>query len=70
MRKARNTQSLNLYRMMLEARGKAVERLLILHLKKDGTYKLIPFNRDDTVPFALLTLHTALQTRRRKQKNE
>lgn len=62
--------SLNLYRMMLEARQKTVERLLILHLKKDGTYKLISFNRDDTVPFALLTLHTALQTRRRKQKNE
>ena len=60
--------SLNLYRMILEARQKTVERLLILHLKKDGTYKLIPFNRDDTVPFALLTLHTALQTRRRKSK--
>lgn len=61
--------SLNLYRMMLEARQKAVERLLILHLKKDGTYKLIRFDADDSVPMALITLHTVLKTRRRK-KNE
>ena len=58
--------SLNLYRMMLESRGKDVERLLILHLKKDGTYKLIKFAADDSVPMALITLHTALKTRRRK----
>lgn len=56
--------SLNLYRMMLEARGKAVERLLILHLKKDGSYKLIRFDAEDAVPMALLTLHTAMTTRR------
>lgn len=61
--------SLNLYRLILEARQKAVERLLILHLKKDGTYKLIRFDADDSVPMALITLHTALKTRRRK-KNE
>ena len=51
--------SLNLYRMMLEARWRSVERLMILHLKKDGTYKLIKFVADDAVPMALLTLHTA-----------
>lgn len=62
--------TLNLYRMMLEARKKTVERLLILHLKKDGTYKLIKFVSDDSVPMALITLHTALKTRRRKSKNE
>lgn len=56
--------SLNLYRMMLEARGKGVERLLILHLRKDGSYKLIHFDFDDTVPLALITLHTALKKRR------
>lgn len=60
--------SLNLYRLILEARRKAVERLLILHLKKDGSYKLIRFDADDSVPMALITLHTALKTRRRKQK--
>lgn len=61
--------SLNLYRLMLEARGKAVERLLILHLKKDGTYKLIPFEFDDSVPLALITLNTALKRRKRGKKN-
>ena len=60
--------SLNLYRMILEARQKAVERLLIIHLKKDGTYKLIWFDVDDSVPLALITLHTALKTKRRKKK--
>jgi hypothetical protein len=58
--------SLNLYRLMLEARGKPVDRILIIHLKKDGTYKLVPFDFDDSVPMALITLHTALKTRRRK----
>ena len=62
--------SLNLYRMMLEARGKGVEKLLILHLRKDGSYKLIPFSFDDAVPMALITLHTALMKRRRKRNHE
>lgn len=57
--------SLNLYRMILEARQKTVERLLILHLRKDGTYKLIRFNMDDTVPIALITLHTALRAKKK-----
>lgn len=59
--------SLNLYRLMLEARQKSVERLLILHLKKDGTYKLIKFDFDDAVPMALLTLHNVLKKKRRKR---
>ena len=62
--------SLNLYRLMLEARGNTVERLAILHLRKDGTYKLIKFAADESVPMALVTLHTALKTKRRKNKNE
>lgn len=60
--------SLNLYRLILEARGKPVDRLLIIHLKKDGTYKLVPFDFDDTVPMALITLHTALKRRKRGNK--
>lgn len=60
--------SLNLYRLILEARQKSVERLLILHLKKDGTYKLIKFDFDDAVPTALLTLHNVLKKKRRKSK--
>jgi hypothetical protein len=62
--------SLNLYRMILEARQKNVEKLAILHLRKDGSYKLIWFIADNSVPLALLTLHNALKTRRRKIKNE
>ena len=58
--------SLNLYRLILESRGKPVDRLMIIHLKKDGKYRLVPFDFDDTVPMALITLHTATQTRRRK----
>ena len=60
--------SLNLYRLILEARQKTVERLLIVHLKKDGTYKLIKFEFDDAVPMALLTLHNVLKKKRRKSK--
>lgn len=57
--------SLNLYRRMLEANGHPVEKLCILHLKKDGKYKLIPFPIADEIPLALITLHRALQKRRR-----
>lgn len=62
------TASLNLYRMLLEARGRAVERLMILHLKKDGTYSLVPILVDNAVPMALLTLDTALRKRRKRGK--
>ena len=62
--------SLNLYRMILEARGKQADRLMILHLKKDGAYRLIAFERDDSVPIALITLHNALNRRKRGKKYE
>ena len=58
--------SLNLYRLILEARDKQVERLLILHLRKDGSYKLIRFDAEDAVPMALITLHTAMQKKKKK----
>ena len=57
--------SLNLYRMILEARKKRVEKLLIIHLKKDGRYRLVPIDFDDSVPTALITLHAALKRRKR-----
>lgn len=60
--------SLNLYRRMLEFSGDPVERLYILHLQGDGTYKLIPFDRDDALPSALLTLHNTLKKKARKPK--
>lgn len=61
--------SLNLYRMMLEARGRGVGRLQILHLKKDGTYKLIDIAFDDLVPMALIALHNALKRKPRNRRN-
>ena len=69
VQKALCNASLNLYRLMLESWEKQVDRLLILHLKKDGTYKLIEFQKDDSVPMALITIHNALKKKRRK-KNE
>ena len=59
---------LNLYRMMLEAAGTAVEALYILHLKPDGKYKLVPFERNEDVPGALLTLHALTKKKPRKKK--
>lgn len=58
--------SLNLYRLILEARQKTVERLMIIHLKKEGTYKLVNIPIDGAVAMALITLHNALKTRRKK----
>lgn len=58
---------LNLYRTMLEAEERPVGQLYILHLKKDGGYKLQPFERDDALPDALLTLHNALKKKARKK---
>lgn len=58
---------LNLYRRMLEAQGFPVEALYILHLKPDGTYRLLPFEADDALPQALLTLHNTLKKKARKR---
>ena len=61
---------LNLYRLMLIARGYPVQRLYILHLKKDGTYKLISFPMEDALALSLITLHNALQKRRRTRRTK
>lgn len=58
---------LNLYRRMMEVNGFTVEQIYILHLKKDGTYKLKPFDFNDAVPDALLSLHNLLKTKKRKR---
>lgn len=59
---------LNLYRLMLIARGYPVHRMYILHLKKDGTYKLIPMDTDEPLALALITIHNALSKKKRKRK--
>lgn len=58
---------LNLYRRMLEAQDLPVEALYILHLKKDGSYRLLPFEADDLLPQALLILHDTLKKKARKR---
>ena len=58
---------LNLYRLMLIAKGCPVHRMYILHLKRDGTYKLIPFAEDEPLVLALITIHNALRKKRRKR---
>ena len=57
---------LNGYRSMLEInRGCKVEALYCLHLKKDGTYRLVEFPLDSTEFDACMTLHRALEKKRR-----
>ena len=58
---------MNLYRLMLIAKGYPVHKMYILHLKRDGTYKLIPFAEDEPLALALITIHNALRKKRRKR---
>lgn len=58
---------LNLYRLMLAAKGYPVHRMYILHLKRGGSYKLIPFDQDEPLALALITIHNALRKKRRKR---
>jgi hypothetical protein len=60
------TAQLNLYREMLPD---PIEQLIILHLRKDGTYKLIDIPIDDTLADACITMHEALKKKKRSKKN-
>lgn len=62
------TASLNLYRRMFP--DKKIEKLLIVQLKKDGTYKLHWLDIDDSLADACLTLHYALKKKPRKKKGK
>ena len=57
----------NLYRLMLIANGFPVDRLYVLHLKRDGKYRLAPMEIDEDLARALITLHNALRKKRRKR---
>lgn len=63
------TAQLNLYRRMLPA-DMPVEKLYVLHLKKDATYKLWELPIEDGLADSCLTLHTALKKRKRKKKEQ
>ena len=60
------TAQLNLYRKMLPD---PIEQLVILHLKKDGTYKLIDIPIEDALADACVTMHEALKKKKRSKKN-
>lgn len=59
---------LNLYKQMARANGHEVERLVVVHLQKDGRYKLVDFPIEDDVANACLILNSAL-AKKRKKKN-
>lgn len=63
------TAQQNLYRRALP-QGCPVEALLILQLKKDGTYKIYDLEIEDALADACLLLHDALKKKRRKKKEE
>ena len=60
------TAQLNLYRKMLPD---PIEQLVILHLKKDGTYKLIDIPIEDALADACVTMHEALKKKKRSKKD-
>lgn len=62
------TAQLNAYRLLADFSQMLVDELYVLHLRKDGTYKLIPIPIDDRTFMACLTLHNALKKKSRKKK--
>ena len=61
--------TLNLYRLILEANGYTVDQMAILHLRKTGKYKIIKFDPDNDIPYALLILQKLTSKRKRGAKN-
>lgn len=60
---------LNAYRLSTECNGLGdVKALFILHLGKDGKYKLISYEITPNLFMACLTLHKALQKKKRVKK--
>lgn len=61
---------LNGYKLSVEQNGLGeVGALFILHLEKDGNYKLIGFEINPDLFMACLTLHKALQKKKRVKKD-
>lgn len=63
------TAQLSLYRMICNANGIEPEKLAVLQLKKDGTYKLVYIDYREDVANACLTLHRLMEKKRRKKKD-
>lgn len=63
------TAQLNFYRMIWESKNdKPIDKLYVLHLHKDGTYKLVPVVQSDDIPMACYTIHQALKPKRKRKK--
>lgn len=63
------TAAQNLYRLAIEP-DHHVEKLLILQLAKDGSYKLIELEVQNELAEACITLHQALEKKKRTRKDE
>ena len=59
---------LNGYKLIAEANGLKVDALYCLHLRKDGTYKLIEVPIDDTIFKACYAIHKIFEKKERKKK--
>lgn len=60
------TAALNLYRRMFPERE--IKKLLIVQLRKDGTYKLHRLDIEDSLADACLTLHEALKKKPKRKE--
>ena len=60
---------LNLYRRILEAHEQLVQRLLIVHLMKDGNYQLYDINVDDTLADMCIYIYNRLKERKKRRKS-
>ena len=69
MHKVLYRAQLNLYRLAVEAE-KPVEEMVILQLKKDGSYKLIPLEEDEQLALACLTMHEAIKNSKTKRRKK
>ena len=59
---------LNGYKLIAEANGLKVDALYCLHLRKDGTYKLIEMPIDDTIFRACYAIHKIFEKKERTKK--
>lgn len=62
------TAAQNLYRRAIEESEWRVDKLFLLQLKKDETYKLIELKKEDTLADACLLLHSEFEKTKRKRR--
>lgn len=60
---------LTLYKMAVE-QERPVEELVVLQLKKDGSYKLIPIEENEPLALACLTMHEAIKNSKSKRRKK